>query len=159
VTPTSANNAFYLNQLVLKDGNVGINKADPAKPLDVGGDANISGKITSSAVGINNPSPTKALDVVGDTNISGKVGINKTDPTKALDVVGDANITGTIRGASYGFGGMYFIVPSHMDRSIKNPITNDYTCPAGFTAYNFLNTRDVDYNEIGHGGNVYFCMK
>jgi hypothetical protein len=38
-TPTSANTAFHLNTLVMKDGKVGIAKADPAYTLDVNGDA------------------------------------------------------------------------------------------------------------------------
>jgi hypothetical protein len=119
VTPNSANNAFYLNQVVLKDGNVGINKDEPTKTLDVVGDANITGKITGSSVGINNPTPTKALDIVGDANIAGKVGINNPAPTKTLDVVGDANISGKISGATFGFGGIYTVVNNRMQNSKK----------------------------------------
>jgi hypothetical protein len=159
VTPNSANNAFYLNQVVLKDGNVGINKDEPTKTLDVVGDANITGKITGSSVGINNPTPTKALDIVGDANIAGKVGINNPAPTKTLDVVGDANISGKISGATFGFGGIYTVVKDRMQNSKKNPITGDYSCPTGFTPYIVLETRDTQYEVGGNWATVYACLK
>ncbi len=155
VTPNSANTSFNLYQIVLKDGKVGINTPSPAKTLDVGGDANITGKITSSSIGINNPTPTKALDVVGDTNIVGKVGINNAAPTKALDIVGDVKITGNIIGATFGFGGLYTVAPEKPSASRVNPITNSYSCPSGFTSYQAMVTRDPDtYYQV-----LYVCVK
>jgi hypothetical protein len=41
-TPTSANTAFHLNTLVLKDGKVGVGAADPAHTLDVNGNIRIN---------------------------------------------------------------------------------------------------------------------
>ena len=132
VTPNSANNAFHSNQIVLKDGNVGINKADPTKTLDVGGDANITGNIISASVGINNPSPTKALDVVGD-----------------------ANITGKITGATFGFGGMFVVIPLNPSSSRTNPFTGDFTCPAGFGAHSLGTFSD----HSGRGAEITLCVK
>ena len=156
VTPNAANNAFYSNQVVLIDGNVGINKADPTKTLDVGGDANITGKITGAVVGINNPTPTKALDVVGDANIAGKFGINNPTPTKALDIVGDANITGKITGATFGFGGMYSVCPEAPSNVFNNPLTGGKSCPPGFTPYQVVRLRTA---EPERGADVYMCIK
>jgi hypothetical protein len=41
-TPTSANTAFHLNTLVMKDGKVGVGAADPAHTLDVTGNIRIN---------------------------------------------------------------------------------------------------------------------
>lgn len=41
-TPTSANTAFHLNTLVMKDGKVGVGAADPAHTLDVNGNIRIN---------------------------------------------------------------------------------------------------------------------
>jgi len=49
VTPNTANNAFYLNNLVLKDGNVGIGTAAPTTKLDVNGAITVNGTITDPA--------------------------------------------------------------------------------------------------------------
>jgi hypothetical protein len=41
-TPTSANTAFHLNTLVMKDGKIGLGAADPAHTLDVNGNIRIN---------------------------------------------------------------------------------------------------------------------
>lgn len=55
VTPNSANNSFYLNHMVLKDGKVGIGTETPGESLEVRGNVRI-GK--SSTVGIRALTPT-----------------------------------------------------------------------------------------------------
>ncbi len=62
----------------------------------------------------------------------GNVGVGTTTPTEKLDIEGNIKISGTIRGASYGFGGMYAINDYSNCYSV-NPFTGDCSCPSGFT--------------------------
>src|SRR3989344_1166906 len=64
---------------------------------------------------------------------SGNVGIGTAGPSEKLDVVGNATISGTIRGATYGFGGMYNIQNCS---AYGNPFTGGCSCPSGFPARN-----------------------
>jgi hypothetical protein len=71
---------------ITNDGKIGIGTNSPTAALDVNGDVNITGDITS-------------LNLFCLKFITGNIGIGTT-PSVALDVVGDVNITGVITSTS-----------------------------------------------------------
>lgn len=79
-TPTSANTAFHLNTLVMKDGKVGIAKADPAYTLDVNGDAkfvsNSSARVLYLKQNANNSGNIIQFQNASDSDIWEVVGRN-----------------------------------------------------------------------------------
>jgi hypothetical protein len=84
---------------------------------------------------------------------AGNVGIGTANPGATLD------INGTIRGATWGFGGMYSVdeyAPRTPNGSLNNPITGAQSCPPGFTA-----TRVGRFSsyESGYPDNLYMCWK
>ncbi len=98
--------------------------ADAYAPLHTGSDA-------QSKVGgllLNTGGATNGLIVQ-----FGNVGIGTTNPSQRLEINGNVQISGTIRGASYGFGGMYTILGDQVSCGYPNPITGGCSCPSGFT--------------------------
>lgn len=132
-------------------GNVGIGTPMPGARLE--SKAPTTGSYNTAFRGTSNDG-TKSIDFNiqndGKANLGGNfinLGIGTDNPQVKLDVVGDANVSGTIRGATFGFGGMYSTdisgncmtaVPPY--GSWANPFTGNCSCPAGFTAHNFVNT-------------------
>jgi hypothetical protein len=83
------------------------------------------------------------------------VGGNATIMSNAT-ISGNATVNGTIRGATYGYGGMYSTSSCYGCRS-ANPFTGDCSCPAGFTAQ-WL--QQFPENACGwYTGNMYVCNK
>lgn len=88
------------NEILSKNGNVGIGKTDPSEKLDVTGNINSSGFVKGSQVCIGNDCraswPTSGGGTVNDTDwtesngnvfrLNGNVGIGTNDPTGTLDV-------------------------------------------------------------------------
>jgi len=89
VTPATA--IYSGTALTQVDGSVGINKSDPAFPLDVVGAANVSGSL---AVAGNVAIDTNTLVV---DSVANRVGILTATPLHPLDVTGDINSTGSLR--------------------------------------------------------------
>ena len=90
-------------------------------------------------------------------NQNGNVGIHTTpSPTQALDVSGNANISGMIRGATFGFGGMYSTSDVGSSNVNNNPLTGGKSCPAGFTPYHAMRFRTA---EPEAGADLYICIK
>ena len=61
--------------------------------------------------------------------------------------VQDTLTVGTLRGGSYGFGGVYVVGPSGCDT--PNPFTTDCSCPDGFSSQ-MVNTG---------GSNLHICYR
>ena len=85
---------------------------------------------------------------------SGNVGIGTTVPSEKLDVSGNLKVSGTIRGASYGFGGLYETIDGQ-GCVHSNPITSGCSCPSGFT--DAVISRFNDANSQTR--NIYMCWK
>ena len=86
---TNLNNNLHVESLdvsgdSLLKGNVGIGKNSTSYPLDVSGNANVSG----------NAFILNTLDVSGDSLLKGNVGIGKNSASHPLDVSGNANVSG-----------------------------------------------------------------
>jgi len=77
--------------------------------------------------------PTAKMVITDD----GNVGIGTTNPQATLDV------NGTIRGATYGFGGIYRPTIN------LNPFTGTYSCPSGFS----------DFDSGIGSPNLHICYK
>ena len=84
---------------------LGIGTKEPIAPLDIIGNANISGLITVGSVSIKSETSIIPIAQIG-TNIdetsnlyfigggTSRIGIGKKSPNDALDIIGDVNITG-----------------------------------------------------------------
>ena len=87
---------------------------------------------------------------------TGNVGIGTATPANRLTVDGNADISGTIRGATFGFGGMYSVRFDGACMAGNFFVSgNPCACPTGFTgqvAANF-NTPDLG------GRLIYYCSK
>lgn len=70
VTPNAANNAFNLNNIVLLDGKVGINRAEPGATLDVGG----SLIINSGVATFYGSNPARPVTINNDVMLKGETG-------------------------------------------------------------------------------------
>lgn len=78
-------------------GNVGIGTSTPSAALDIIGASRFTGTTSVLGnVGIGKTTPIAALDVDGAGIFSGSIGIGKTNPATALDVVGGASATGNV---------------------------------------------------------------
>lgn len=81
--------------------------------------------------------PRDGLTVGGDQLVlwNGNIGIGTATPQERLHVVGKGLITDNIRGASWGFGGMFQIDDCRKSANVLNPLTGATSCPANYTAY------------------------
>jgi len=79
--------------------------------------------VTGAKIGCDN--------ILCKNSVNGNIGIGTANPEAKLHVVGDTQINGVIRGATYGFGGMYAIEDYGACRS-ANPFTGSCSCPSGF---------------------------
>lgn len=147
-THTDNSMSLGVNQVerirIAAGGNVGIGTDNPSEKLDVvGGSMRVTGNAIlatgTNRVGIGTTSPSQKLDVSGNARING-----------------DTEITGKIRGASFGFGGMYSISDVGSGNAFDNPLTGGKSCPAGFTAYPVVRVRTA---EPEAGAHVYMCVK
>lgn len=134
------------NADLVVEGRVGIGTADPQAQLEIdkGGNIMLSNTVdTGDLIFSNNtgerarifadPTGGETLNFSTGTNADaqviidsqGKVGIGRV-PAATLD------INGTIRGATYGFGGIY---TENLDGSCRheNPFTGGCSCPADFS--------------------------
>ncbi len=159
-------------------GNVGIGIAAPTQKLDVAGNVKGTGLCIGSdcraawptfsgitGLGTANYLPKfTSGNAIGNSQVfdnGTNVGIGNAAPTQKLDVTGNANISGTIRGATYGFGGIYVNhvgVGGFTTCSVANPFTNACNCPTGFTAKLFSYTGSALNGSINDNP-TYFCWK
>ena len=95
----------FFDYLTIKEsGNIGINTEDPAKLLDINGDALINGILQASNIignehnEFNNilklnyedgEANSNLLYVYGDSSFYGKIGIGVSEPENALDIIGN----------------------------------------------------------------------
>jgi hypothetical protein len=105
--PYKASNGFLsgANEFIYDAGNdfVGIGSTIPKTKLDVLGNVNVSGVITTGILTATNGTFLNSLKVgnfeISDTTtffkvISGSVGIGTTNPTSTLDVIGNSKVSG-----------------------------------------------------------------
>ena len=108
------------------------------------------------------------LSVPGNAAVTGTL----TVPTLAgaVDVTGNLTVGGTIRGASWGFGGMYTLYvgargavcgtgSSFAIAQSVNPITGGQSCPAGFTDSVILSANYCLANTGSVGYDTHMCWK
>jgi hypothetical protein len=101
VTPNSADNAFYLNHLVLLDGNVGIGTATPSQALDVAGKISATGFVGPVATYFGTgTSATLSAIVSADSGYVGFSDILNTD-SSVFEVVGSGNYGIKIKKAGF----------------------------------------------------------
>ena len=96
---------------------------------------------------------------VGDNQLvlwNGNVGIGTAIPQERLHVVGKGLITDNIRGASWGFGGMFQIDDCRSSANVSNPLTGTTSCPANYTAYW---SGRIWQPETKCGSNQYICIR
>lgn len=106
--------------------------------------------LASFMVGVNAYAASGDLEVGGNASVTGNAVMS------SATISGNAIVNGTIRGATYGYGGMYSTSSCFGCRS-KNPFTGGCSCPTGFTAQ-WLQ----QFPEGGCGwytGNMYVCNK
>ncbi len=122
-------------------------------PLTMGhswGEIDCSGCITGSNIADNSVTSSKiGCDSILCRDSGGNIGIGTDVPGAKLDV------NGTIRGATYGFGGMYAIEDYGACRS-ANPFTDACSCPAGFSD---MSTGTPVYNTNARWLYVHICYK
>lgn len=150
-------------------GNVGIGVPSPNDKLDVAGNLRIltgsnpvritagwtgfTDAVTNQAEISNDTGTYKTLMIVGNKSNDGAT--RRVSVWDRLEVNGNANVSGTIRGATYGFGGMYQCDKRGCGAGYDsvNPLTGGYSCPSGFNV-NLVYTGKSQYDS-----NVYFCWK
>lgn len=95
--------------------------------------------------------PSYKFEVSGGTSY-----FNSSNPLwNAISTNGGAYIGGTIRGATYGFGGMYVHNFEGNNACVyQNPFTGFCSCPSGFTAAQITLWT---WNE--HNTNTFYCYK
>ena len=107
--------------------NLGVNKADPAYPIDVTGDINFSGILRSGGVPyVGSQWSNNASNVF---ILTSNVGIQKSNPAFPLDVNGDLNFSGTLRQGGVPYVGSQwsnnasnvFILTSNVGIQKSNP--------------------------------------
>jgi hypothetical protein len=128
-------------------GVINVNDANGYIRLGYFNGSTMKNIVLDGSVGIGTTNPSQKLDVSGNANIGG-------DAT----ITGNANISGTIRGATWGFGGMYSLNDCNYSppQSQPNPLTGGFSCPAGFTT--FPGGRWLG-PEAPCGVSFYFCVK
>ncbi len=146
------------NAFLIPNGNVGIGTTNPQYRFAVGNQNNPFQVSDSGDVLVNGGSDGLWALYYPDAS-RGALTINPGGfgVHSNLQVDGNATINGTIRGASYGFGGMYSEyydtwcgqAPSH-----ANPFTGGCSCPSGFN----------DYLVAGGGGSnietrIHMCVR
>jgi len=102
--------------------------------------------------------PKDGLAVGGNQLVlwNGNVGIGTAIPQERLHVVGKGLITDNIRGASWGFGGMFQIDDCRSSANVSNPLTGTTSCPANYTAYY---SGRIWQPETRCGSNQFICIR
>jgi len=140
-TPNAANTAFYLNNLVLKDGNVGIGTTAPTEKLEVNGNIKLSNgvgaygagrvQISSSGdlVGLTLNSTSRVWDLISITSLNpdyfairdSTAGVNRLQ----IDQDGNIAVTNRITGVAAPI--------NSSDVATKGYVDALSTSPAGWT--------------------------
>ena len=79
-----------------------------------------------------------------------------TTPEEKLEVNGNIKVAGTIRGVSWGFGGLFMNEDCYTLYDLINPLTGAMSCPLGFTEYNIGRFK---HPESNCGATQYVCIK
>lgn len=136
------------------EGNLKVGK--PPQPNDPAPEpppvkAEIHGSlVVDGNLGVGIEAPTEKAEIGGNLKVDGTI-INNGET-----VNGDVVVNGTIRGATYGFGGMYSTSSCYGCRS-ANPFTGKCSCPPGFTSQ-WLQ-QFPEGNCGWYTGNMYVCYK
>lgn len=146
--------AYAANGDLMVDGNLTVGKPpepnDPA-PVPPPVKAEIyGGMVVDGNLGVGIEAPTEKAEIGGNLKVTGTI-INNGET-----VNGNVVVNGTIRGATYGFGGMYSTSSCYGCRS-ANPFTQNCSCPPGFTAQ-WLQ-QFPEGNCGWYTGNMYVCYK
>lgn len=128
--------------------------AGPQGPAGIAGPAGPQGPVGMEGPK-GDPGSSSWIDGSGKVTTGVNVGIGTSDPAARLHVEGDVHISGTVRGATFGFGGMYLVDDCRVNM-IANPITGGFSCPDGFTARQVGRFRTAESNC---GSNQFICIK
>lgn len=124
------------NGLIVQSGKVGIGTASPSQELSV------DGIIQSMSGGIKFPDGTVQTTAAGGAGAETDPTVKSWAKTDNPTIPGNMQVDGTIRGATYGFGGMYSLPfdepcggtfgPPQVGQTGVNPFTGNCSCPSGF---------------------------
>lgn len=160
------------NGLIVQSGNVGIGTASPSQQLDVAGYVKGSGLCIGSDCRTSWPSSSSysagpGISISGAT-ISNTGVVSESDPTVQswakttspsipgnVTIGGNAQINGTVRGATYGFGGMYETADGDYSAIFcqhTNPFTGACSCPSGFSS-------SMAYDDYANSVHIFQCYR
>jgi hypothetical protein len=137
------------NNITTINGKIGIGTSDPVAKLDVVGDVAVSGTTTTTNLDVGNAALISGKTTTGTFRVVGQAGFTSAGRTlTASNAQGDAVWSGT------AFGGIFMrnldANGNYVDCRYANPLTNNCTCPSGFTRYRiweFMNLNGTFYRD------------
>jgi hypothetical protein len=129
------------NNITTVSGKIGIGTASPANKLDVIGDTVVNGKTTTTNLEVGANALVSGKITTGTFRVVGQSGNTSMGRTlMATNAQGDAAWSGT------AFGGIFMrnldANGNYVDCRYANPLTDNCTCPPGFTRYRIWEFMD-----------------
>ena len=147
--PSYLHSLLVANNITTINGRVGVGTVTPANKLDVVGDVGVNGKTT-----------TTNLEVGVDALVSGKITAGTLRVAGGSPIMGRTitatNAQGEAVWSGTAFGGMFMrnldANGNYVDCRYANPLTDNCSCPPGFTRYRvweFMNVNGQFYRDNG----------